>query len=212
MAALTVVPAASAGLTLYAIEEHLQSFADTAELVSAEQEQQFLAELHVALTTAADKRDRVGQFMAHVEHQAAFAAAEIKRIQERKRFYEQVAERMEQYIIGVIVSLGTDAKGKPRKLEGNVVTFALRNCPPSVQIEDENAVPADYKSVTVTVPLSLWNELLNSLDVDFAARILDAAKKPTLTVSKSGIKAALDAGNAIPGALLVTDKKSLIRK
>ena len=41
MAALTVVPAASTGLTLYAIEEHLQSFADTAELVSEEQEQQF---------------------------------------------------------------------------------------------------------------------------------------------------------------------------
>ena len=62
-------------LTLYAIEEQLIAMADTAELVPEEHEQAFLEEFRAALTAAVEKRDRVGQFLAHLEQQAAFAKA-----------------------------------------------------------------------------------------------------------------------------------------
>lgn len=93
-------------LTLYAIEEQLTAMADTAELVPEEQEQTFLEEFRAALTAAVDKRDRVGQFLAHLEQQAAFVKAEIARLQERKVFFERAVEKMESYVIHVIESIG----------------------------------------------------------------------------------------------------------
>jgi hypothetical protein len=57
----------------------------------------------------AQKRDRVGQFLAHLEHQAAFAKAKIARLQERKAFFERATEKMEGYVIHVIESIGPDA-------------------------------------------------------------------------------------------------------
>ena len=57
---------------------------ETAELVPQEQEQEFLEEFRQALATAVEQRDRVGQYMAHLETQAAFAKAEIDRLRQRK--------------------------------------------------------------------------------------------------------------------------------
>ena len=129
------------GLTLYTLEDQLAALADTADMVPADHEQQFLENFKSALVAAVEKRDRVGQLMAHLEQQVAFARAEIERLKERKEFYERVLERMEQYLIRVITSLGLDAKDKPRKLEGRTVTFSIKSCPASVEITDEPAVP-----------------------------------------------------------------------
>ncbi len=117
-------------LTLYAIEEQLTVMADTAEMVSQEQEQAFREEFRAILTAAVEKRDRVGQFLSHLEAQAAFAKAEIARLQERKIFFERAIERMERYVIQVILSIGPDARGKYPKLEGQTMTFSLKDCPP----------------------------------------------------------------------------------
>lgn len=211
-APVDLVPAPAAKLTLYALEEQLVAFADTAEMVSPEEEEQFLQEFQTALTAAVEKRDRVGQFMVHMEAQAALAAAEIKRLQERKQFYERALERIEQYVVRVIESLGVDVKGKPRKLEGNTMTFSIAKCPTSVEIKDEALVPAEYKSATITLPLPLWEELLDSLDLDFSGKVVDGVRKPAITVSKTAVKAALDAKTNVPGALLETGKKRLVRK
>ena len=224
MATLAVVSASSApvaapavevmpsGLTLYTLEDQLAALADTAEMVPPDQEQEFLKEFQSALVAAVEKRDRVGQFMAHLEQQVAFAKAEIERLKGRKDFYESVLERMEQYVIRVLTSLGWDARGKPRKLEGQTVTFSLKGCPASVDITDEAAVPGEYKSATITLPLPLWEELLDSLDLEFSGKIMDSIKKPQIVTSKSAIRAALEAGTAVPGARLITDKKSLVRR
>ena len=105
-------------LTLYAIEEQLTAMADTAEVVPEDQEQAFLEEFRAALTAAVEKRDRVGQFLAHLEHQASFAKAEIARLQERKAFFERATEKMEGYVIHVIESSGPDAKASIRSWKG----------------------------------------------------------------------------------------------
>jgi hypothetical protein len=206
------VPVAPHPLTLYAIEEQLTAMADTAELVPEDQEQAFLEEFRAALTAAVDKRDRVGQFLAHLEQQAAFAKAEIARLQERKAFFERATEKMEGYVIRVIESIGPDAKGKYPKLEGRTVTFSIKDCPPSVAIQDEAAIPSDYKAITITVPALKWEALLGSLDLEQRAGVLDAVEKPKVAVSKTAIKKAIDGGAQVPGADLIVGKKTLVRK
>jgi hypothetical protein len=199
-------------LTLYAIEEQLAAMADTAELVPEDQEQAFLNDFQTALIAAVDKRDRVAQFLAHLEQQAAFAAAEIKRLQERKAFFERALEKMEGYVIHVIEAIGPDAKGKYPKLEGHTVTFSIKDCPPSVEIQDEAAVPSDYKAIIITMPALKWEALLDSLELEQRANVLDAVEKPKVTVVKTAIKKAIDGGTQIPGADLIIGKKTLIRK
>src|ERR1039458_8346434 len=118
MAALAVVPSpAVTAAPLYVIEDHLAALIETAELVSPEQEQEFRAEFHAPLTAAVDKRDRVGQFLAHLEQQIAFARYEIDRLRQRKATCERALARLENYVIEIIENLGTDSKGKYPRLE-----------------------------------------------------------------------------------------------
>src|SRR3954464_2400918 len=116
-------PRPDAARSLYDVEDHLAAMTDTAELVSLGQEQSFIAEFQQALTAAVEKRDRVGQFFAHCESQALLAQQETYRLSHRNAFYQRATDRMEGYVAMVIVSLGTDGKGKFRKLEGNTSTF-----------------------------------------------------------------------------------------
>jgi hypothetical protein len=199
-------------LTLYALEETLTVLADTEDMVPEEQQREFQEEFRLALTAAVEKRDRVGAFLAHLESQAALAKAEIVRLQERKAWFERATERMEGYVINVIESLGRDAKGKYQKLEGRTVTFGIKDCPPSVEIQDEAAVPADYKAITITMPALKWEELLDSLDLEQRASVLDSVEKPKVAVSKTAIKKAIECGGQVPGADLIVGKKTLIRK
>ena len=199
-------------LTLYAIEEALIAMADTAELVPADQEQAFLEDFRAALTAAVDKRDRVGQFLAHLEAQVAFAKSEIARLQERKAFFERAIERVEGCVIHVIESIGRDEKGRYPKLEGRTVTFSIRDCPSSVEIRDEAAIPSDYKAITITMPALKWEGLLDSLDPMQRSSVLDSVEKPKVAVSKVAIKKAIDGGCQVLGADLIVGKKTLIRK
>src|SRR5271154_3824254 len=138
MAALVAVP--SPGITadsLFRIEEYLAAMIETADLVPQEQEQEFLAEFRRALSTAVEQRDRVGQYMAHLETQSAFAKAEIERLRQRKGVYDRAFDRVGECFLNTIEFLGVDPRGPRRKLEGKTVTFSARACPPSVEIEDE---------------------------------------------------------------------------
>lgn len=203
-----VLPAAR---PLYDIEEHLALLIDSEETVPPELEEEYARDLQAAMTTAVDKRDRVGHFMAHLETQAAFAKAEIQRLQERERFYAKALERMEAYVTGVIEKLGFDAKGKRLKLEGNTVTFSLRGCDKRAEIVDEMIVPTKYKRVTITLPAESWELVCDSLDLDLRDQILGEVKSPKVDVSVSMVKADLKAEVEVPGAKLAGGQY-LVRK
>ncbi|HZM11346.1 MAG TPA: siphovirus Gp157 family protein, partial [Candidatus Limnocylindrales bacterium] len=100
----------------YVIEDHLAALIETIELVAPEQELEFRAEFQAALTAAVDKRDRVGQFLAHLEQQIDFARFEIDRLRQRKATFERALARLENYVIETIEQLGIDSKGKYRVL------------------------------------------------------------------------------------------------
>ena len=212
MAALAVVPSpAVTAAPLYVIEDHLAALIETAELVSPEQEQEFRAEFQAALTAAVDKRDRVGQFLAHLGQQIDFAQFEIDRLRQRKATCERALARLEKYVIETIENLGTDGKGRYRTLEGKTTTFGLRACPASVEVSDESAIPAEYKTLMLKLPAVMWEQLLDGLDIEQRAAVLGQVKSPEVTVDKRSIKAALEDGADVPGAGLVIGRHSLRR-
>jgi len=212
MAVLAVVPSpAVTAAPLYLIEDHLAALIETAELVSPEQEQEFRAEFQAALTAAVDKRDRVGQFLAHLEQQIDFAKFEIDRLRQRKAAFERALARLENYVIETIEHLGTDGKGKYRRLEGQTTTFSLRACPPSVEVADEAAIPAEYKVLLLKLPAVTWEQLLDGLEIEQRSAVLGQVKSPEVTVDKRLVKAAIDGGVDVPGAGLAIGRHSLRR-
>ena len=212
MAALAVVPSpAVTAAPLYLIEDQLAALIETAELVSPEQEQEFRTEFQTALTAAVEKRDRVGQFLAHLEQQIDFAKFEIDRLRQRKATFEHAFARVESYVIGTIENLGIDSKGKYRKLEGKTTTFSVRGCPPSVEVTDEASIPAEYKTLLLKLPAVTWDRLLDGLDIEQRAAVLGQVKSPEVFVEKRSIKAAIDCGADVPGADLITGRHSLRR-
>ena len=212
MAMLAVLPPRATSVQpLYVVEKHLAALIETAELVPPEQEQEFRQEFEAALTTAVEKRDRVGEFMAHLEQQAEFAKREIDRLRVRKALCERTLERLEQYVVETIERMGIDEKGKYRKLEGKTTTFSLRVCPPSVEVTEEAAIPAEYKTLVLKLPAVIWEQLLDGLDLEERAKLLDEVRSPEITVDKRSVKAVLDGGQVVPGAVLVTGRHSLRR-
>jgi hypothetical protein len=194
-----VLPAAR---SLYDIEAHLAALVDTEELVPENLEQEYAVELQATLLATVEKRDRVGQFMAPLEEQAALAKAEVKRLQAREEFYEKVFARMEGYVSRVIDSLGLDDKGNRKKLEGTTITFLLRGCDKRAEVTDEVAVPTKYKRVTVTLPAETWELVCDSLDLDLRDQVLEEVKSAKVEVSTSLVKMDLKADIVVPGAKL----------
>jgi hypothetical protein len=96
--------------------------------------------------------------LAHFENQAAFAAQEIKRLQERKRAFERSYERLES-----CVKLAMEVTGKT-ELEGTTSTLTLRKSPTSVFLRNFDQVPAEY----FTVKIERW------VDKDKVKRALKA--------------------------------------
>jgi hypothetical protein len=180
------------GRNLYDIEQHLAALVDSVETVDPEEEQQFLVDFQAAMTSARDKRDRVAHFFANCEALIAGYDREIARLKALKGTFEGAIERMEGMVIGVIKGLGTDAKGKYQKLEGDVSRFSVRRNPASITILDEAAVPTRFKSVSVTLPAELWEALLDEVDPEFRGRVLDAVKRPDSAVSKTQVKEAIE--------------------
>jgi hypothetical protein len=188
-----VPPPPPRSLNLYTLEDGLQTLLDAAEMVTPEEQAEFAADLEAALAATVQKRDRVGWFMAHLEGQTALAAAEIKRLQARKAFFEAVLERVETSVVRTIYNLEVDAKGRYKTLEGDTVSFSVRRCPATVAITDEAAVPVAYKSVSITLPALTWEALLESLDIESRTKLLDEVRRPDASVSKALLKAAIEA-------------------
>lgn len=195
MAAAQVIPIR----TLYAVESDLAALLECVETVEPAQEQEFLTALGAALESAKDKRDRVAQYMAHCESQVELAKAEMDRLRERRASFETQLEKLKTYVARVMDEAGV------RKLEGNSVTFSLRKNPASVEVLDEEAVPASYKTATLTMSGELVDCVLDALDID-------AQVKLAWSCDKRAIKSALDGGADVPGAAIAPDKFALVRK
>ena len=114
-------------------------------------------------------------------------------------------------MIGTIEGLGTDSKGKYPRLEGKTTTFSLRACPPSVEVTDESAIPAEYRMLLLKLPAVTWERLLDGLEIEQRSAVLEQVSRPEVSVDKRSIKAAIDGGADVPGAGLAVGRHSLRR-
>jgi Siphovirus Gp157 len=131
--------------------------------------------------------------MRFLELQADNCDVEVRRLQERKKRYQNALQRVRGYVQYVLESMGQDDKGKWRKLEGNTVTFSLRNQPPRLEIWDETQIPWEYQDITVTLPVSMWQDLT-------AGGLPSIEAKAKYCPNKQRIKEAIDRCEEIPGA------------
>jgi hypothetical protein len=114
-------------------------------------------------------------------------------------------------VIGTIEGLGPDSKGKYPRLEGKTTTFSLRACPPSVEVTDESAIPAEYRTLLLKLPAVTWERLLDGLEIEQRSAVLEQVSRPEVSVDKRSIKAAIDGGVDVPGAGLAVGRHSLRR-
>ena len=179
-------------LTLFQIEESLVLLAESAE------EEGLTPEIEGALAAylkgAVEKRDRVAEFIRFCEAMAELAKAEVKRLQARQKHFEAAAERVSSMVLRFLEWLGAE------KLEGRTNTLKKRKCPPSVNVIDEQKIPAEYKRVTVTLPLPQWQRLLAGTPEDARNAVLAGVRKQEITLDLEAIKQALNLGQAVEGA------------
>jgi hypothetical protein len=145
----------------------------------------------------------VADFIHFCEGMAELAKAEGKRLQARQKHFEATAERVSAMVLRILDFLGV------KKLEGRTNTLKKRKCPPSVRILDEAKVPAEYKHITVTLPLPQWQELLAGSGEEFREAVLSGIRKQETSVELEAIKQALNLEKAVEGADLVINRFKL---
>ena len=95
------------------------------------------------------------------------------------------------------------------KLEGRTNTLKKRKCPPSVNVIDEQKIPAEFKRVTVTLSLAQWQQLLAGTPEDIRNTFLAGIRKQEITLDLEAIKQALNLGQAVEGADLALNRFKL---
>jgi hypothetical protein len=187
--------------TLFQIEESLMLLAESAEVEG------LTPEIETALTAylegAVEKRDRVAEFIHFCEAMAELAKAEVKRLQARQKHFEATAERVSGMVLRVLDWL------RVKKLEGRTNTLKKRKCPPSVNVIDEQKIPAEYKRVTVTLPLLQWQELLAGTSEGSRNSLLSGLRKQEITLDLEAIKQALNLEKSVEGADLAINRFKL---
>jgi hypothetical protein len=159
------------------------------------------------LIKAADVARRLGVSISwvvqHASGMAELAKAEVKRLQARQKHFEATADRVSGMVLRVLDWL------RVTKLEGQTNTLKKRKCPPSVNVIDEQKIPAEYKRVTVTLPLPQWQELLARTPDELRNTVLGGVRKQEIMLELDAIKQALNQEKAVEGADLALNRFKL---
>lgn len=90
------------------------------------------------LEGAIEKRDRLGEFIVRMEAEADSIRNEEKRLAERRKGFEKIADSIRDSIHQQMVDW------QVKKVEGKLFTFAVQANPASVEITDESLIPGEY--------------------------------------------------------------------
>ena len=199
-------------VTLYDAEETLNALIESEETVSPEQQLEYLQDLATASQTAIRKRDGVNYFLVNCEAAIAAAGLEISRLQARRDRCQAAIKNVGAYVLRIIRNQDIGPDGKYPKLKGNTVTFSAQKNPASVEITDEAQVPSEHKRLLIQIPAVKWEQIMDSVDMEFRAELLDVVKRQGCDILKTPIKAALDAGGEVPGARMAEQSWRLVRR
>lgn len=155
--------------TLYDLSMDLERALWQVERAEDEEERAALVEaLRPILEAQLAKVDRYAEFMAHLESQVELGKKEVARLTSRIKAFESHKQRLEDFAIRTMTAIGKE------ELAGENHTLKLAKNPPALRINNEAAIPNEFR---VIVP-------------------------QTFEIDKNAIKAALKAKRAVPGAEL----------
>jgi hypothetical protein len=156
------------------------------------------------------KVDGIAHYLHEFEMRATVAKEEAKRLKARADSWEARHERLETLVKSVMLMSGKS------RLDGDSNTLKLVKCPPSVEITQPSQLTDEYQRITVTMPMTLWQRLLEATwnqpryaDINLQLRSSGDVKRSEPEAVKSKIAEALKRGDGVPGCSLVTDKLSL---
>lgn len=179
--------------TLAAILDTLVAYQDTREMaVTDEDRAEIDSQIARRQQDLIRKVDRYAAVMRRLEVEAGWEKSEAERHGKRRKRYEAAYAFLERYAIEAMQTAGA------RKLEGQGAALKLRQGPGALVVTSETDIPAEYKAVTVTMPLSLWQAMIEEQRAEMLDRL--TLIKADVTVSKEKAKRAIKAGEEVPGA------------
>lgn len=206
---------------LWDLVDQMRALLDTEEGgVPPEEEQAFALSVREALLASRDKVDAyhgiLGQTMMSATVADAVAdhhAEQSRAMRDRASRLRGVAERIKNYVLDAVRTLGADPKSKTgayRKLEGTCCTFQANKVGASCEVFDAELIPLKYKSVTISTNISgeLWLRPCR-LCSDLRGRAPDPSAIECPTCGYSGL-AMPDLGRGMFRPEWSIDKKALL--
>lgn len=136
------------GLSLYDRAREMDDALEILEAAESEEERELaLAKVNEVAGELLAKVDRFGNYLASLEAVEDFAAAEIKRLETRKKQAARRRECLMAYAIRIMQERGWE------EMQGETSCLKLRFNPPSVIITSELEVPAEFTITTQTTAL-----------------------------------------------------------
>lgn len=206
--------------TLYGLYDDLQTILDTIEgLEGQEGAEKDIAELEAQATALLQQSaEKVDAFVGHLkrcEVEQQFLKARKAELDGWIEWWERRVERLKKYARQVIESLPRDGKGKYQKLQGRESQISLREPAGQVKADDIDALPEEFVTITLTLPLDTAHRLIQSVAAerpDIHPKLSDAFVKAKYAVDKRAIAAAIKGGYDVPGAELTYGEPAVIVK
>jgi hypothetical protein len=164
--------------SLFDITERISELLDTLDMCEdADVRAECESEIADYLQRHLAKVDNMAEYADHLEFQIALRKKQVQLLERANKRAAGILERIDNAILRTM-----DATGRQR-LEGSLYSFSLRKLPPSVEVLNQAAVPAQYIRTTVSE-----------------------------SVDKQVAKVDLKNGVSIPGLQYVTDRRGVHRK
>jgi hypothetical protein len=191
-------------MTLFDLDETLCLLMESATEAAEANNGEIPAELRAALLDYCEafgvKVDHIANYIKCQENDARNARREIDRLQSRATAAENRVERLKGLVKYFMQTRNL------RSMKGRLNTISLRNnSQESLIVSQPDAVPAEYWRASVTIGLSEWQDLLNSLSEQHQLRArfcADGGGSVTREPDNAKLQSALASGLQIRGVEL----------
>lgn len=186
-------------LSLWKIDETITELLSLREEVETEEERAAIdGQVREWVERELQKFDRCYGFIRYQEQQAAMAAEVQQKAGQWKHIHTARADRVREMVKQVMDHRGT------RKIEGpGVGSFTVRpnGGKLALEITDPAIVPAEFQQVILQLPKPLWDMAQVALEHD-RELLLALLLKSDRAIDERAVRAALEAGQEVPGARL----------